>query len=344
MGLRKKSYNDKLDEELADKFGSDGKSKGKIDDKLGESAMSKPHKSNYPKPEYQSPMIPRLKILFMFMILWIIVIGIIFLLISSIDSLSGGLNLWIIIISLLILFNIAIYFLSDKMVLRAYNAKIIKEKDNPRLYNTVKEISMRADLPMPKVAIIPTSTPNAFATGRNPQNAVVAATEGIMDILDDDELQGVMAHEMAHVKNRDILVMTVASTAAMIIAFAARMIFFQMIFGRRGDMNWPLLVVAMVTAPIAAIMVQYAISRSREYKADRIGSIFIQKPLALAAALEKLEKGNKLRPMRKGDPATSSLFIVNPFSGGGFAALFSTHPPIKERVKRLRKMAEQYAY
>jgi hypothetical protein len=205
MGLRKKSYNDKLDEELADKFGTSDKGKGKIDDKLGEEAMEKPRKSNYPKPEYQSPMIPRLKILFMFMILWVIVIGIIFLLISSIDSLSGGLNLWIIIISLLILFNIAIYFLSDKMVLRAYNAKIIKEKDNPRLYNTVKEISMRADLPMPKVAIIPTSTPNAFATGRNPQNAVVAATEGIMDILDDDELQGVMAHEMAHVKNRDIL-------------------------------------------------------------------------------------------------------------------------------------------
>ena len=165
-----------------------------------------------------------------------------------------------------------------------------------------------------------------------------------MDILDDEELEGVIAHEMAHVKNRDILVMTVASTAAMIIAFAARIIFFQMIFGRRGDANWPLLLLAAITAPIAAMMIQFAISRSREYKADRTGAIFIQKPLALAAALEKLEKGNKIRPMRKGDPATSSLFIVNPFSGGSFVALFSTHPPMKERIRRLRKMAEEYSY
>ncbi|UCH90292.1 MAG: zinc metalloprotease HtpX [Thermoplasmata archaeon] len=278
----------------------------------------------------------------MFMLLWILVIVIVFALADYFGYFT--INFFIILVSLLIVFNIAIYYLSDKMVLRAYNAKIIKEKDNPRLYNAVKSISMRAELPMPRVAIVPTSTPNAFATGRNPDNAVVAATEGLLEMLDDDELEGVIAHEMAHVKNRDILVMTVASTAAMIIAFAARMIFFQMLFGRRGDANILLLLVAAITAPIAAMMVQFAISRSREYKADRIGAIIIQKPLALADALEKLESENRRRPMRSGDPSTSSLFIVNPFSRGSFVALFSTHPPIKERIKRLRKMAEQYSY
>lgn len=352
MGFRKKSHEEKMDEELREKFGDtvtgsktgDAPSAGR--DHKSESSKEKSKKPKpapvYPQPVYDSPWKARAKIFFMFMLLWLLVMGIAFVIIYSFNI---GSFVWIMLIiaGFLIIFNIAIYYLSDRMVLRSYNAKIIQEKENPRLYNTVKEISMKANLPMPRVAIIPTSTPNAFATGRNPQKAVVAATEGILDLLDDDELEGVMAHEMAHVKNRDILVMSVAATAAMIIAFAARIIFFQMLFGRR-DVNWPLMIIAAITAPIAAMMIQFAISRSREYKADRIGAITIQKPLALADALEKLEKGNRLRPMRKGDPATSSLFIVNPFRGGSFVTLFSTHPPIKKRIKLLRKMAEDFSY
>jgi heat shock protein HtpX len=357
MGFRRKTYDEQLDEELKEKFDekertsksskrSDKKRGGKKDKGSGKSEKKDyvPPPPVFPKPVYDSPWKAKLTIVFMFMILWFLVFAIAMAVAYSFGISTFSWMFMLVITTFLIIFNVIIYYMSDRMVLRAYNARIIKEKDNPRLYNAVKDIAMRADLPMPRVAIVPSSTPNAFATGRNPQNAVVAATEGLLDILDDDELEGVIAHEMAHVKNRDILVMSIASTAAMIIAFAARIIFFQMIFGRGRGGNWPLLLLAAITAPIAAILVQFAISRSREYKADRIGAITIQKPLALADALEKLESGNRLRPMKSGDPATSSLFIVNPFRGSSFATLFSTHPPIKKRISRLRKMHEDFSY
>jgi heat shock protein HtpX len=238
--------------------------------------------------------------------------------------------------------NAIAYFLSSKIVLWSYKAKIITEKDNPRLFRIVRRVATMADLPMPKVAIIPTNTPNAFATGRNPKNAVVAATDGILDVLNDKELEGVMAHEIGHVKNRDILVMSVAATIAGAIAFATRMLWFNMIFGGRrgGDSNWLLLIVVMITAPIAALMVQMAISRSREFKADKSAALLMKRPNALASALQKLQRENKRKPIRRGNPASASLFIVNPFKAESIFKLFSTHPPVKERIRRLKKIAK----
>lgn len=237
------------------------------------------------------------------------------------------------------------YFLSSKIVLWSYKAKIITEKQNPRLFRIVRRVATLANLPMPRVAIIPTKTPNAFATGRNPKNAVVAATDGILDALDDKELEGVMAHEIGHVKNRDILVMSVAATIAGAIAFAARMLWFNMLFGGRGQrgggVHPVLLIVVMITAPLAALMVQLAISRNREFKADRTAALLIKRPNALASALEKLHKANKRRPIDRGNPASASLFIVNPFKAESIFKWFSTHPPVKERIKRLKKLAKE---
>jgi heat shock protein HtpX len=229
------------------------------------------------------------------------------------------------------------YFYSDKMVLHMYRARIVKEHEAPRLYKIVKRVSKKANIPMPRVAIIPEANPNAFATGRNPNHAVVAATEGILDLLDDDELEGVIAHEVGHVKNRDILVMSVAATIAGAISFAANFALWGSMFSDR-DSNPILLLIIAITAPIAAMLIQMAISRSREYEADRRGALLIGKPLALATALERLERGSRMYPLERGNPATSSLFIVNPFRGGALVTLFSTHPPIRERVRRLRKM------
>lgn len=241
------------------------------------------------------------------------------------------------------IFNAISYFYSSKIILWSYKARILKEQEFPWLHDTVSKIAEKAGVPKPKVAIIPTKTPNAFATGRNPKNAVVAVTEGIMDTLSRTELEGVLAHEMAHVKDRDILVMTVAATMAGAIAFMARMFWFNALFGRggRGQGNWIILLIVAITAPIAAMLIHFAISRSREYKADRVGSLTIKKPLALASALDKLERANKRKPIDRGNPASSSLFIVNPFRGGGLASIFSTHPPTKERIKRLKDLAKE---
>jgi heat shock protein HtpX len=287
---------------------------------------------------------PRLKLFLMFMLLWFVLVGIAI----ALSSYFGyGTYSWMflgIISAFIIILNLVTYFFSDKMVLKAYKAKIITENDNPRLYRTVQRIANMAELPMPKVAIVPMDTPNAFATGRNPKNAVVAATRGLLNTLDDDELEGVIAHEMAHIKDRDILVMTIAASTAMIIAFAARIILFQMFFSRNRNVNLPLLILVVITAPIAAMLVQLAISRSREYKADRVGAMTIYKPLSLAKALEKLERENKRKPIRKGNPATSSLFIVNPFTRSSFTSIFSTHPPMEKRIQRLRMMAQDMGH
>lgn len=267
---------------------------------------------------------------------------------TAIGYVIGGyfLNDWIvgalIFLALAAAMNLISYFFSSKIVLWSYKAKIVTEAEAPRLHKLVKMICMKGDLPMPRIALVPTKTPNAFATGRNKNNAVVAATEGLVLLLNDDELEGVLAHEMAHVKNRDILVMTIAATIAGAISFAARMLWWNMILGRRGGSGnpWLLLVVA-ITAPLAALLIQLAISRSREYKADRAGALMIQRPLALARALQKLEDANIRRPMTRGNPASSSMFIVNPFRGGGFFRLFTTHPPMKTRIEKLNKLAEE---
>lgn len=296
---------------------------------------------------------PRLKLFAMFFLMWVIFlgigVGIVYALIAT-GTMAPGIFTWAIIMAIvimLVILNLVTYFYSDKMVLSAYQAKIVDAKQAPRLYNTVKSIAMKADLPVPRVAIVPTHTPNAFATGRDPDHAVVAATEGLLDILDDDELEGVIAHEMAHVKDRDILVMTIAATVAAIIAIVARVILFQMIFGRRNTNIHPaILLIAVITAPIAAILVQLAISRSREYKADKVGAATIQNPMALASALDTLHTMNKRHPMqfRKSNPAHSSLFIVNPFKGGGFVNLFSTHPPMAKRIGKLKEQAEEMGH
>lgn len=237
--------------------------------------------------------------------------------------------------------NFVSYFFSSKIVLASYRAKVVTEADAPRLYRIVRSISSTAGLPMPKVAIVPSQTPNAFATGRNPKNATVAATEGILQLLNDDELTGVLAHEMAHVKDRDILVMSVASTLAGAISFASRSLLYGSMFGGgdRDNGGFLIALVVAITAPIAAMLVQLAVSRSREYKADYEGAMMIGRPMSLAKALRKLEAGNKARPMTVGNPASSNLWIVNPFSAKGLANLFSTHPPMDERIRRLEAMA-----
>ncbi len=247
--------------------------------------------------------------------------------------------------SLAVGMNVISYFLSDRMVLWSYRAKMITEDQAPDLFRIIREVSQKANIPMPRVAVIPTQTPNAFATGRNPKRAVVAVTQGILGMLTEDELRGVLAHEVSHVRNRDILVMTVAATIAGAISYLAQIAMWNSILGggRNRNASEGTMVVAflgMILAPIAAMLVQLSISRSREYKADYSGAKTIGQPLALASALQKLETANKRRPLLFGSPSSQGLFIVNPFSATSFTRLFSTHPPIQERIKRLQDLAQ----
>ncbi|RZD35337.1 MAG: protease [Methanobacteriota archaeon] len=239
-----------------------------------------------------------------------------------------------------IIINVYSYFYSDSIVLRAYGAKIIERQDNPRLYGIVKKISDLNGLPVPRIAIVSSSTPNAFATGRNPKNAVVAATNGIMSILDDNELEGVMAHEMAHVKNRDTLVMCVAATIAGFISFAARMLWWNSMFGGRNRNVHPaLMILVALTAPLAAFLLQMAVSRSREFHADATAAKLTNKPWALISALKKLEWENHRKPLDCGSPSNAAMCIVNPLRGGNFfISMFSTHPPMEDRIKALEKL------
>ena len=232
------------------------------------------------------------------------------------------------------------YFYSDSIVLRAYGAKIIERQDNPRLYGIVKKIADLNGLPTPRIAIVPSSTPNAFATGRNPENAVVAATTGIMSVLDDHELEGVMAHEMAHVKNRDTLVMCVAAVIAGFISFAARMMWWNSMFGGRNRNVHPgIMILVVITAPLAAFLLQMAVSRSREYHADATAAKLTNKPWALISALKKLEWENHRKPLDCGSPSNAALCIANPLRGGDFFVnMFSTHPPMEKRIKALEKL------
>jgi heat shock protein HtpX len=238
--------------------------------------------------------------------------------------------------------NFFSYWFSDKMVLKMYNAQEVDETSAPQFYRMVRDLAQRANLPMPKVYIINEDSPNAFATGRNPQNAAVAATTGIMRVLSDRELRGVMAHELAHVKHRDILISTVSATMAGAISMLAN---FAMFFGGRDSEGRPhnpiVSILVMLLAPLAASLIQMAISRSREFEADRGGAEISGDPHALASALQKIQRFAQGIPLEATErhPETAQMMIMNPLSGGGLKGLFSTHPSTEERVARLMAMA-----
>ena len=236
--------------------------------------------------------------------------------------------------------NFGSYWFSDKIVLRMYKASEVGPQDSPELYEMVDRLRQRANLPMPKVYIIPSDQPNAFATGRNPQNSAVAVTNGIVRLLTTEELEGVIGHELAHIKNRDILTSSIAATMASAITLLSR---FAMFFGGNGRDRNPLVSLSMlILAPFAAFLIQMAISRSREYVADRDGAIIADNPRALANALARLQQGVKSTPMQANE-ATAHMFIMSPFLGslGGLKSLFTTHPPADERIQRLLAMEKE---
>jgi heat shock protein HtpX len=258
-----------------------------------------------------------------------------------VGALIGGAQGATAFLAIALLFNLVMYFFSDKIALRAARAQPVSEQDDPRLFQMVRDLTTRAGLPMPKLYVIPQEQPNAFATGRNPKNSAVAVTAGIRKLLSEDELRGVLAHELGHVRNRDILIQTVASGIGTAITWIAYMLLW---FG--GDDESPLGAIAAIAlallAPLAATIIQLAISRQREYSADATGAEICGNPESLASALLRLEAGAQAMPMQV-NQATEPLYIVKPFSGGGLASLFSTHPPIEERVRRLRQMRPSIA-
>ena len=240
--------------------------------------------------------------------------------------------------------NVIAYYLSDKLVLMSYNARILDEHEMPWLHQMVERVARKAGLPKPKVAIVPTMTPNAFATGRNPENAVVAVTEGILRLLSPEELEGVIGHEISHIKHRDILISTIVATLAGAVIYIAEWLRWGLFFGYGDDEENPLeligTILLLILAPIAATIIQFAISRQREFYADEEGAKLTH-PLWLANALAKLERGVEVYPLEKGNPATAHMFIVNPFKGDFVMKLFSTHPPTEERIERLLEMCKR---
>ena len=260
----------------------------------------------------------------------------------AIGSYVGGQGGMVMAFALAVLMNAGAYWFSDKIVLRMYRAQEVSEAEAPQLHAMVHRLATAASLPMPKVYILPSDSPNAFATGRNPQHAAVAVTQGIMKILTPDELEGVLAHEMSHVKNRDILIGTIAATLAGAVMMLARFAQFAAIFGggerdREGGGGGLGLIVMAILAPIGAMLVQMAVSRSREYQADSSGARFCGRPESLARALEKIAEASKRVPL-EASAATAHMFILSPLSGRGMMSLFSTHPPVEKRVERLRAM------
>ncbi|MBI2162118.1 MAG: zinc metalloprotease HtpX [Candidatus Rokubacteria bacterium] len=255
----------------------------------------------------------------------------------------GGQQGMLVAFVLALLMNFASYWFSDKMVLAMYGARPVEEAAAPGLHAMLRRLTTRAGIPMPRVYLIRADTPNAFATGRDPQHAAVAVTEGIMRILDEEELEGVLAHELSHVKNRDVLIATIAATLAGAITYLAHMAQWAAMFGGRsgddeeGGSNPFALILMAVLAPIAAMLVQLAVARAREFQADATGAKIAGRPSGLAKALEKLHRANEAVPMAA-NPSTAHLFIVNPLSGNLLMRLFSTHPPIEERIARLRRM------
>jgi heat shock protein HtpX len=260
----------------------------------------------------------------------------------------GGQNGMIIALIFAGIMNFVSYFFSDKIALMAYRAQPVTRDQAPRIYGIVERLTGRAGLPMPKIYVIPTESPNAFATGRNPKHASVAVTQGILGLLNDDEMEGVLAHELGHVRNRDILISSVAATIAGAITISARMFAWGAIFGGYGgrddrDRGGGLGALFMlILAPIAAFLIQMAVSRSREYAADESGAHLTGNPYALASALQKLESYSHRVPMQA-TPSTAHLFIIQPLLGGvSFASLFSTHPPTAKRIERLTGRAAEF--
>lgn len=271
-------------------------------------------------------------------------VAVLFMLVGQVLGGSTGL---IVAFVIAMIMNFISYWKSDKIVLRMYDARPVDRQSHPRLHGMIRELAEGAGLPMPAVYIIPQQQPNAFATGRNPDNAAIAVTEGIMKVLDEDELRGVMAHELAHIKNRDILTQTIVTTVVSALTMLAQFAYFIPIGSSDRGSNPLVALIVLITAPIAAMMLQAAISRTREYEADRVGAEISRAPGSLADALLKIEKAAEQIPMRVSQSAmrsTSHMFPVNPFSGGRFMTLFSTHPDTAERVKKLQHMARTGKY
>jgi len=265
------------------------------------------------------------------------------LLLVSVGSFLGGPRGALIAFIFALVINGVSYWFSDKIVLALYKAKELPEQQFFHLYNLVRDLTRSAKLPMPKIYMTETRSPNAFATGRSPKKAVVCVTKGLLELLDENELRGVLAHELAHVRNHDTLIMTVTAAIAGAIMMLAYMARWAAIFGgysrdKRGSGNIISLLAVSIVAPLAALLVQLAISRSREYAADKAGAYFAKDPNGLANALMRLREGAKARPMQEAMPQTAHLFIVNPFRASFVTKLFSTHPPLEERVRRLREM------
>ena len=271
-----------------------------------------------------------------------LLLGVLTAMLVLIGGAIGGQQGMIVAFFLALAMNFFSYWFSDKMVLAMYRAQPLDEASAPMVHRIVRRLATRAGIPMPRIYLIPTDTPNAFATGRNPEHAVVAVTEGIMRILDEEELEGVLAHELSHVKNRDVLISTIAATLAGAITYLAHMAQWGAMFGGRrdddeGGINPVAAIVMAVLAPIAALLVQMAVSRAREYQADATGARMAGKSWGLAKALEKLQMAQQVMPM-DASPATAHLFIVNPLTGRSLMNLFSTHPPLEERIARLRDL------
>jgi len=266
----------------------------------------------------------------------------VFLLLGYLLGGIGGLTIGFI---LAFIINFVTYWYSDKIVLFMYKAKEADKETYNFVYKMLKEITQNANLPMPKLYIMNSATPNAFATGRNPEHAAVALTTGILDLLEPRELKGVLSHEISHIKNRDILISTIAAVIAGAISYIAMIARFAAIFGggsnKDGENIFGVLILSIL-APIIAMIISLAISRSREYLADATGAGLCKDPNSLADALQKLTAGNKSKPMKNANPATSHMFIVTPFSGQSFLTLFSTHPPIQKRIGKLRSMAANH--
>ncbi len=279
----------------------------------------------------------------------VLLLGILTGLFLAIGKLLGGQQGMVIAFIFAMIMNFFAYWFSDKMVLAMYGAKEIPYEEAPWLHDMIEDLARRANIPKPKIYLAPIDIPNAFATGRSPEHAAVAVTSGILRILDREELRGVLAHELAHIKNRDVLISTIAATIGGAISMIAEMAFWSSLFGGRDEEDSGIggvisAVLLMVLAPIAAMLVQMAISRSREYAADETGAKICGCPLSLARALEKLEMAaTQLAPVASHEvnPGTAHLMIVNPLRGDFIASLFSTHPPTQERIRRLYEMAKR---
>ena len=271
---------------------------------------------------------------------WVIISGLTALFVG-LGYLFGGSGGIILFAGIAVVFNLVMFWFSDKLALKASKARPIERSEAPELYRDIEEIAGRAGVPMPSVHLIPSEQPNAFATGRSPKKAAVAVTEGLLRYLPRDQVRGVLAHEMAHISNRDILVTTIAAMIGAAIAAIANILQFSMFFGGDDEDNNPLgiigVLVAIIVAPLAAIILQMAVSRQREYLADATAAQYLGEGRPLAEALGTLQRGTEAVPMNV-NPATEALYIANPLSKGGFSALFSTHPPMEERIRRLHEL------